>query len=148
MALMFTDLVGYSAASEKDEEGAMSLLEEHRAIMRRILPAYGGSENKTIGDAFFVEFGSVVEAVRAAMEIQATHYERNASAAKSEQIQVRIGIHLGVRVRLLVYRLITIELHCNKLATFEDGSPHLQQETIELGGRFRNRTESLRRSSA
>src|ERR1700687_3467199 len=68
-ALMFTDIVGYSSLSSRNETLALELLEEHRLVFRSVFPAYGGRENKTIGDAFFIEFGSVVEAVRCGIEI-------------------------------------------------------------------------------
>ena len=94
-ALMFTDIVGYSALSGDNEDLAIRLLHEHRKIMRRIFPLYGGIENKTIGDAFFIEFGSAIEAVRCAIDMQTAHYERNISSPEDEQIVMRVGLHVG-----------------------------------------------------
>jgi adenylate cyclase len=61
---MFTDIAGFTALSRKDEAMAMTLLEDHRNIIRPMLTRYNGREVKTIGDAFLVEFGSALEAVR------------------------------------------------------------------------------------
>ena len=95
VALMFTDIVGYSALSSTDETLAFELLEEHRVVLRSLLPRYGGVENKTIGDAFFIEFGSPIDALQCAIEIQTALYERNLFAPSQRKLQIRIGLHLG-----------------------------------------------------
>ncbi len=94
-AIMFTDMVGYSALSQRDGKVAMELLEEHRALLRGIFPRFKGTEIKTIGDAFLVEFGSALEAAQCAIEIQRALAKRDADAPANRQIQVRIGIHIG-----------------------------------------------------
>lgn len=94
-AIMFTDMVGYSALSQRDEKLAQELLEEHRRLLREIFPRFNGTEIKTIGDAFLVEFGSALEAAQCAIEIQRTLAHRDADAPADRQIQVRIGIHIG-----------------------------------------------------
>lgn len=94
-AIMFTDIVGYSALTQRDEALALELLEEHRKLLRPLFPQYGGTEIKTIGDAFLVEFGSAVQATRCAIEMQKTMTQRYATAPRNEQVQIRIGIHLG-----------------------------------------------------
>src|SRR6187455_435747 len=93
-AIMFTDMVGYSALSQRDEKLAQALLEEHRQLLRKIFPRFNGSEIKTIGDAFLVEFGSALEAAQCAIEIQRTLAHRNADAPTERQIQLRIGVHI------------------------------------------------------
>jgi adenylate cyclase len=50
-AIMFTDMVGYSALSQRDDKLALELLEEHREILRRIFPAFNGTEIKTMSMA-------------------------------------------------------------------------------------------------
>ena len=94
-AIMFTDMVGYSALSQRDEKLALELLEEHRQLLREIFPRFHGSEIKTIGDAFLVEFNSALEAAQCAIEIQRTLAKRNADALADRQIELKIGIHIG-----------------------------------------------------
>src|ERR1700746_3656014 len=94
-AIMFTDMVGYSALSQRDDKLAQELLEEHRQLLREIFPRFNGVEIKTIGDAFLVEFGSALEAAQCAIEIQRALAKRNADAPAERQIQVRIGVHIG-----------------------------------------------------
>jgi adenylate cyclase len=94
-AIMFTDMVGYSALSQRDGKLALELLEEHRQLLREIFPRFNGTEIKTIGDAFLVEFNSALEAAECAIAIQRALAKRNADAAAERQIQVRIGIHIG-----------------------------------------------------
>src|SRR6266403_2831725 len=94
-AIMFTDMAGYSALSQRDEKLAQELLEEHRRLLRDIFPRFNGIEIKTIGDAFLVEFQSALEAAQCAMAIQRTLAKRDADAPAERQIQVRIGLHIG-----------------------------------------------------
>src|SRR5215510_5533687 len=94
-AIMFTDMVGYSALSQGDGKLAMELLEEHRALLREIFPRFNGTEIKTIGDGFLVEFNSALEAAQCAIAIQRALAKRDADAPAERQIQVRIGIHIG-----------------------------------------------------
>src|SRR5437868_8369906 len=92
---MFIDMVGYSALSQRDEKLAQELLEEHRHLLREIFPRFNGTEIKTIGDAFLVEFGSALEAAQCAIEIQRTLAKRNADIAPDRRIELKIGIHIG-----------------------------------------------------
>ena len=94
-AIMFTDMVGYSALSQRDEKLAQELLEEHRQLLREIFPRFNGTEIKTIGDAFLVEFGSALEAAQCAIEIQRTLAKRNADIAPDQRIELKIGVHIG-----------------------------------------------------
>src|SRR5690242_8402368 len=94
-AIMFTDMVGYSALSQRDSKLAVELLEEHREILREIFPKFNGAEIKTIGDAFLVEFNSALEAAQCAIAIQRALAKRDADAPAERQIQVRIGVHIG-----------------------------------------------------
>ena len=91
---MFTDMVGYSALTQRDEALALDLLSEHNQLIRGVLAAHQGREIKTVGDAFLVEFDSALDAVRCAMRIQLDFVQRNA-ADLAEPINIRIGIHLG-----------------------------------------------------
>jgi TolB-like protein/class 3 adenylate cyclase/Flp pilus assembly protein TadD len=99
-AIMFTDMVGYSALSQKNETLALELLEEHRKILRAIFPEYFGKEIDTAGDSFFVEFQSAVDAANCAIKIQTTLLNRNVTAEPEKQIMIRIGLHIGDVVQL------------------------------------------------
>src|SRR5512140_1098532 len=92
---MFTDMVGYSALAQRDDRLALELLEEHRQLLREIFPRFNGTEIKTIGDAFLVEFGSALEAAQCAIEIQRTLAKRNHDVTSDRRIELKIGIHIG-----------------------------------------------------
>jgi adenylate cyclase len=94
-AIMFTDVVGYTRMSQAKESLALELLEEHRKVVRPVLAKHGGTEVKTIGDAFLVEFKSALEAVLCAVEIQSMLTGRNSGVPTERRLEVRIGIHLG-----------------------------------------------------
>src|SRR5438128_2146326 len=94
-AIMFTDMVDYSALAQRDQALALELLEEHRQIARSLFPRFNGTEVKTIGDAFLVEVHSALEAAQCAIEIQRTLAKRNHDVAADRRIEVRIGIHIG-----------------------------------------------------
>jgi adenylate cyclase len=94
-AIMFTDMVGYSALAQRDDRLALELLEEHRRLLREIFPRFNGTEIKTIGDAFLVEFGSALEAAQCAIEIQRTLAKRNHDVTSDRRIELKIGIHIG-----------------------------------------------------
>src|SRR5438067_8464104 len=94
-AIMFTDMVDYSALAQRDQALALELLEEHRQIVRSLFSRFNGTEIKTIGDAFLVEFHSALEAAQCAIEIQRTLAKRNHDVAADRRIEVRIGIHIG-----------------------------------------------------
>ena len=94
-ALMFTDMVGYSALAQKNEVLAIELLEVHRQLLRPLFQKHRGNEVETIGDAFFVEFKSALEAVRCAIEIQKMLHRRNSKVCREKQIILRIGLHVG-----------------------------------------------------
>jgi adenylate cyclase len=65
-AIMFTDMVGYTAIGQKDEQLALALVEDQKRLIRPVLSRRGGREVKTIGDAFLVEFQSALDAVKSA----------------------------------------------------------------------------------
>ena len=94
-AIMFTDMVAYSAAAGQNEALALELLQEHRGLLRPVFARYNGQEIKTLGDAFLVEFMSAVQAAECAVEIQRLLFERNARIEPNRRIQLRIGLHLG-----------------------------------------------------
>ena len=94
-AIVFTDMVGYTSLSQKNEALALELLEEHRMVLRPLFPKHNGREIKTMGDAFLVEFASALEALRCAFDIHQLLNELNVDRPPEKRILLRIGIHLG-----------------------------------------------------
>jgi adenylate cyclase len=94
-AIMFTDIVGFSRQMGSNETRTLRLLDVHNQTIRQAVAEHHGVVIKTIGDAFLVDFPSVVHAVQCAQRIQAQFKSHNAEKDKAEQIHVRIGIHLG-----------------------------------------------------
>ena len=94
-AIMFTDMVGYSALTQKNEALTLELLHEYVDTVRPVLAAHGGIEIKTMGDGFLVEFASALQAADCAIEIQERLRERNSATLRERQILVRIGLHVG-----------------------------------------------------
>jgi len=87
-AIMFTDIVGYTALMGKDEERAFQLLEKNRDLHQKIIEKYKGRFLKEIGDSILASFSSAYDAVCCAREIiKATQEEPDLS--------LRIGIHEG-----------------------------------------------------
>jgi adenylate cyclase len=94
-AIMFTDLVGFTALGQKNESLALSVLDEQRELLRPVFNGHGGREVKTIGDGFLIEFPSALNAVKCAYEIQKTSREFNNSQPEERRVLLRIGVHLG-----------------------------------------------------
>src|SRR5207245_8522049 len=94
-AIMFTDLVDFTALSQRNESLALSVLDEQRELLRPMFNNHGGREVKTIGDAFLVDFPSALNAVKCAYEIQKSTRELNNSLPEERRVLLRIGVHLG-----------------------------------------------------
>jgi TolB-like protein/class 3 adenylate cyclase/Flp pilus assembly protein TadD len=142
---MFTDMVGYSALAQRNEALALELLEEHRRIVRGILPSHGGREVKTTGDGFLLEFSSALEATQCAVALQKAHLERNQSQPAERQIRIRIGIHVGdvvaqagdihgdgVNVAARIEPLATPGGICVTRAVFEQIENKVPQKLVQL----------------
>ena len=92
-AIMFTDIVGYTALSQRNEKLALQLLEGHRSLMRHVFARHKGREVKTTGDGFLIQFESALDAVECAVEMQkAVHNQTDGSA---EKLEMKVGIHVG-----------------------------------------------------
>jgi class 3 adenylate cyclase len=89
------DVQGYSRLMETDEEGTLTTLKQYRDAMGRLIMSHGGRVVNTWGDGLLAEFPSVVEAVRAAIDVQNELATRNAGRPTATRMVFRIGINLG-----------------------------------------------------
>jgi adenylate cyclase len=95
-AIFAGDIAGYSRLMAADEEGTLGQLKAHRKeLVDPKITEHRGRIVKTTGDGMLVEFVSVVDAVRCAVEIQRGMAERNAGVPSDERIEFRIGINVG-----------------------------------------------------
>lgn len=95
-AIVAADVVGYSLLMGRDDSATLAGLKAHRQeIIDPKIAEYGGRIVKTTGDGLLLEFPSVVEAVRCAVDVQRGMAERNASVPPERQIEFRIGINVG-----------------------------------------------------
>ena len=95
-AILAADVAGYSRLMGVDEEGTLRQLKAHRReLVDPKITEHRGHIVKTTGDGMLVEFVSVVDAVRCAVEIQRNMVERNAEVPTETRIQFRIGINVG-----------------------------------------------------
>jgi adenylate cyclase len=95
-AILAADVVGYSRLMGLDEEGTLAQLRAHRrALVDPKIREHRGRIVKTTGDGMLVEFASVVDAVRCAVEVQRGMAERNAGVPPQRRIEFRVGINLG-----------------------------------------------------
>lgn len=94
--ILFADVAGYSRLMRADEEQTLTDLSAHLAeLVTPVIDRFHGRIVKTVGDGVMAEFGSAVEAVRAAVELQRGMAERNAGKPADRQQSFRIGLHLG-----------------------------------------------------
>src|SRR5512145_897309 len=82
-AIMFTDIVGFSRQMGVDEPRMLRLLDVHNQLVQQAVAAHHGTVIKTVGDAFLVDFPSVVHAVQCAQQIQAQLRMHNAEKEKA-----------------------------------------------------------------
>ncbi|MCA0049352.1 adenylate/guanylate cyclase domain-containing protein [Mesorhizobium sp. B283B1A] len=95
-AILVSDVVGYSRLAGADEDRILARLRALRSdLIDPTIAVHRGRVVKRTGDGSLVEFGSVVEAVRCAIEVQNAMLERNAGVPDERRIEFRIGIHLG-----------------------------------------------------
>jgi len=101
LAILFSDVVGYSAIMGKNEKEALEILEENRGYHKLFVQQHHGSILKEIGDGILASFHAATDAVQCGIDIQRR-------VAESNRYQLRIGIHLG-------------EVHTNEKDIFGDG---------------------------
>jgi class 3 adenylate cyclase len=94
-AIMFTDIVGYSAQMGANEAKMVAKLQVHNEIMRNQIVRNRGTVIKTIGDAFMVRFRSAESAVQCALDCQKGIGEHNKGKQAEDQFHIRIGVHMG-----------------------------------------------------
>src|SRR5262252_168768 len=95
-AILAADVAGYSRLMGADEEGTLERLKAHRRkLIDPKIAEHHGRIVKTTGDGMLVEFASVVDAVRCAVEVQERMVERNADVASDQRITFRVGINVG-----------------------------------------------------
>jgi TolB-like protein len=95
-AILAADVAGYSRLMGADEEGTLERLKAlRRELVDPKIAEHHGRIVKTTGDGLLVEFASVVDAVRCAVEVQRAMPVRDAGAAADNRIELRIGINLG-----------------------------------------------------
>jgi class 3 adenylate cyclase len=95
-AILVTDIVGYSRLAGADEERTLARVRALRGdLLDPTIAAHRGRVVKRTGDGSIVEFRSVVDAVRCAIEVQTGLIERNAGVSPERRIECRVGVHLG-----------------------------------------------------
>lgn len=94
-AILAADVVGYGRLMGADEEGTLARLTASRAVASDAVREHHGRVVDTAGDSLLAEFGSVLDAVQAAIRIQRALAERNAALPEAERMLLRIGINLG-----------------------------------------------------
>ena len=95
-AILVSDIVGYSQLAGADKDRILARLRTLRSdLIDPIISVHHGRIVKRTGDGSIIEFRSVVDAVRCAIEVQSAMVERNAGVPEGKRIQFRVGVHLG-----------------------------------------------------
>src|SRR6202522_2378268 len=95
-AILAADVVGFSRMTSADEDGTLARLRALRGdLIDPTVALHNGRVFKRTGDGALIEFRSVVDAVRCAIEVQNGMVERNAGVPEDRRVVFRIGIHLG-----------------------------------------------------
>lgn len=94
-AIIASDVAGFSALAERAEPAALRALKGHLSALEPLIGLRGGRIFKTTGDGFLAEFGSVVDAVTCAEDMQNLLAERNAGRGDGPEMLFRMGVHVG-----------------------------------------------------
>ena len=98
-AILCSDVVGYSRLAGADEDRILARLRALRSdLIDPAIAAHHGRIVKRTGDGSLIEFRSVVDAVRCAIEVQNGMIERNSGLPPERRVEFRVGIHLGASV--------------------------------------------------
>ena len=146
-AVLSADMAGYSRLMEIDEQGTLARLLTHRSeLIEPGISKNRGRVIKTTGDGLLVEFQSVADAVRCAVEVQERMKRRNSDVPEERRIEFRIGINLGdiifedgdiygdgVNVASRIEQLAEIGGICVSQAVYEQISDRLEVGFEDLG---------------
>ena len=102
-AIMFTDMEGYTALMQKDEQAAIERRSRHREVFEESMSKHGGRIIQYYGDGTLSIFSSAIHAVMAGVEMQLLF-------RKSPQVPLRIGIHTGDITRITSYNVCYTKL--------------------------------------
>ena len=94
VAIMFTDIVGYTAVVGEDESKGVEARRKHRRLVEALVAQFDGRSVEETGDESLSSFGSAVDAVRCALAVQAV-------LDNDPQLSVRIGLHIGFQIHNL-----------------------------------------------
>src|SRR5690242_2762461 len=94
-AIMFTDVVGFSARMQENETETLQLVERDSQFIKSVCTSFNGRILKSTGDGLLLFFDSAVDAVAAALKIQQELAQLKSTAGPHEVLEHRIGIHLG-----------------------------------------------------
>jgi adenylate cyclase len=147
-AILAADLVGYSRLASADEDRTLARLRTLRSdLVDPTIAVHYGRVVKRTGDGILIEFRSVVDAVRCAIEVQNGMIERNAGLPQERRIEFRIGIHLGdvveesdgdlmgdgVNIAARLEGIADPSGICLSNAAYEQVRDKLKEELIDLG---------------
>ena len=94
-AIMFTDIVGYSKIMSTNEKIGLELLDSQSKLVLPIIKNFNGKVLKKMGDAFFVDFSSSINAIECSVKIQKALKDYNFSKDSEKKLLLRIGLHIG-----------------------------------------------------
>lgn len=93
-AIMFSDIDGFTALTQRDEKAALELLQEQESLVLPLLETHRGRRVKSTGDGLLLEFSNALDALEYAVDLQRRLHERNARLG-SEPLRLAMAIHLG-----------------------------------------------------
>jgi class 3 adenylate cyclase len=93
--ILSADVAAYSRLMAEEEEHTLHVFRGHKEVFEQLVALHRGRVFNTAGDAILAEFGSAVEAVRCATEIQAALHTRNDQWPEARRVEFRIGVNLG-----------------------------------------------------